>query len=201
MGKGIAVAATVAAVLLATAGRANGDRANGPITRCDPLAPAACLLPWPNDRFRVHGRLALRPEQMPRDRDGEPIAPSDYNRSDGFSPGQIIVTRVPGLDTPAAFRRTGAVPLTDMGRYRARRAPIVVIDARTGRRHPIWAELDMRAPQRSRALLIHPSLSWREGHRYVVALRRLRDARGRLLHPRRAFRIYRDRRRSRSPDV
>jgi hypothetical protein len=138
---------------------------------------------------------------MPRDRDGEPIAPSDYNRSDGFSPGQIIVTRVPGLDTLAAFRRTGAVPLTDMGRYRARRAPIVVIDARTGRRHPIWAELDMRAPRRSRALLIHPSLSWREGHRYVVALRRLRDARGRLLHPRRAFRIYRDRRRSRSPDV
>jgi hypothetical protein len=163
-------------------------------SRCDPLDPSRCLLPWPNDHFRKHGHLALTRGMMPRNSSGTPIDPRPYNRSDGFSPGQTIVTRVPGLDTPAAFRRTGAAPITDIGRYRARRAPIVVIDARSGRRQPVWAELDANATgRRNVALLIHPAVNFREGRRYVVALRRLRDAGGRPLHARRSFRVYRDR--------
>ena len=31
------------------------------------------------------------------------------------------------------------------------------------------------------ALLVHPGVSWKEGRRYIVALRNLRNARGRLL--------------------
>ena len=42
---------------------------------------------------------------MPRSTDGKPIAARDYNWSDGFSPGQIIVTLVPGLDLKRAGRR------------------------------------------------------------------------------------------------
>ena len=58
--------------------------------------PAACLLPWPNDYFRKRGHLALTNAQMPRSTDGKPIVARDYNWSDGFSPGQILVTLVPG---------------------------------------------------------------------------------------------------------
>ena len=139
---------------------------------------------------------------MPRNASGAPINPRDYNRSDGFSPGQTIVTRVPGLDTPEAFRRTGAVPVNDMARAYDRRQPIVVINARTRRRHLIWAELDSNASARRQVtLLIHPGVNFREGERYIVALRRLRRADGRLLRARRAFRVYRDRLPSRSAAV
>jgi hypothetical protein len=157
---------------------------------CDPLDRAHCLLPWPNDHFVRDGRLALRDRVMPRNRSNRPVRAADYNRSDGFSPGQIVVTRVPRLD----LRRSRAVPVTDMARSFARDAPIVVIDPRTGRRQLIWAELDAQAtnPQQ-RALMIHPGANWREGRRYIVALRNLKDSRGRTLRPGRAFLALRDR--------
>ena len=59
------------------------------------------------------------------------IDPTEYNRSDGFSPGNMILTKVPGLDTPAAFKKTGAVPVTDIARTYDRSQPIVVINTRT----------------------------------------------------------------------
>jgi hypothetical protein len=156
---------------------------------CDPLDPAHCLLPWPNDHFGKDGRLALTNAMMPHSGDGKPIQASDYNRSDGFSPGQILVTLVPGLD----LRRSGAAPVTNIGRSLRRRQPIVVIDAKTGTRQLVWSELDVRAQNpNQRALNIHPGVGWREGHRYIVALRNLRNSRGKELKPRRAFRRFRD---------
>jgi hypothetical protein len=131
-----AIIAAAVVVLLVAAAPAEGARPG-----CDPIDPAHCLLPWPNDHFRKGGRLALRDAMMPRNRQGEPIRAADYNRSDGFSPGQTIVTRVPGLD----LRRSGAVPVNDLARAFVERAPIVVIDARSGRRQLIWAELDSQA--------------------------------------------------------
>jgi hypothetical protein len=180
----LAVAALAALVLGIVAAAPAAAAPRG----CDPLDRANCLLPWPNDHFRKHGHLALRDAMMPRNKDGKRVRAADYNRSDGFSPGQIIVTRVPRLD----LGRTGAVPVTDIGQSFAPRAPIVVIDAKTGERRPIWAELDAQAPNpRRRALLVHPAANWHEGHRYIVALRNLRDARGRKLRPGRAFRRFR----------
>jgi hypothetical protein len=156
---------------------------------CDPIDPAHCLLPWPNDHFRKGGKLALRDSMMPRNKDGKPIRAADYNRSNGFSPGQIIVTRVPGLD----LGRSGAVPINNMAKAFAKRAPIVVIDAKSGERQLIWAELDAQATNpRKRALVVAPGANWREGRRYIVALRNLKDARGRTLQATRAFRGLRD---------
>ena len=63
----------------------------------------------------------------------------------------------------------------------------------TGKRQLIWAELDSQATNpRRRALLVHPGANWREGRRYIVALRNLRDSSGRELQARRAFRRIRD---------
>ena len=80
--------------------------------RCDFLDPAQCLLPWPNDYFTVPDRhtdtgrrINFSPAAMPVNKNGELIDPAEYNRSDGFSPGNLIITKVPGLDTPAAFAK------------------------------------------------------------------------------------------------
>ncbi|HEX2128102.1 MAG TPA: hypothetical protein VHF58_02685, partial [Solirubrobacterales bacterium] len=95
-----------------------------------------------------------------------------------------------------------AVPITDMGRYDDPNQPVVVIDAKTGERHPIWAEIDsnpIKAPDDGEpdpedvTLLIRPTVNFKEGHRYIVALRNLRDARGNRLPAQRVFQLYRNR--------
>ena len=134
------------------------------------------LLPVADDYFVKRGQ-PREDAQMPRGTDGKPIAARDYNCSNGFSPGQILVTLVPGLD----LKRTGAAPVTDVGRS-LRRRQAIVIDAKTGRRQLIWSELNSIPENPSkRTLNIHPGIGWREGHRYIVALRNLRRGNGRVI--------------------
>ncbi|HEY3188819.1 MAG TPA: hypothetical protein VGJ70_15160, partial [Solirubrobacteraceae bacterium] len=155
-------------------------------------ASAANLYPWPNDRFTKPDpttatglRLNLQLTDMPANAAGKPIDPTEYNRNDGFSPGSLIIARVPGLDTQAAFDRTGLAPITDIGRSLAKHQPAVVIDARTHRRRPIWAELEYPPSQSPdpavQTLVIHPAVNLAEGRHYVVALRDLRRADGSLI--------------------
>ena len=54
---------------------------------CDPIGAGHCLLPFPNDHFT---------KQDPR----------EWNRADGFGPGQQITVRIPGQGTPARRPRT-----------------------------------------------------------------------------------------------
>jgi hypothetical protein len=183
------VLAVLAAAAVGIVAPPTGAAASQAARGCDPLDPAHCLLPWPNDHFRKGGRLALTNAMMPRSANGTPIEARDYNRSNGFSPGQIIVTLVPGLD----LRRSGAAPVTDMGRSLRERQPIVVIDAATLERQLIWSELNATPENPAeRTLNIHPGIGWREGRRYIVALRNLRRSDGSLIRPRRAFRRFRD---------
>jgi hypothetical protein len=168
---------------------------------CDPLDPAVCLQPWPNDFFTVADsttdtgrRLNLNPLGMPRNIAGNPIRPEEWNRSDGFSPGQKIVTKVPGLDTQAAFDRTGAVPITDIERTYEPGQPIVVLNADTGRRHLIWAEMDANPTTAADVnLIIRPAVNFEEGGHYIVALRNLKKANGKAIKAQQPFRVYRDR--------
>ncbi|MBD0323626.1 MAG: hypothetical protein ICV72_09600, partial [Aldersonia sp.] len=167
---------------------------------CDPIDPAACLLPWPNNHFTkvdsstaTGRRLALNPLATPRNVAGRPIDPTEINRNDGFSPGQSIVTKVPGLDTPAAFAKTNPVPITNVRRSFEANAPIVVLNTKTGRRHLIWSELDSNAttPENT-TLIIRPAVNFDEGTRYIVALRNLKDAAGKTITAQPAFAAYRD---------
>jgi hypothetical protein len=180
--------------------------------RCDFLDPAVCLQPWPNDYFTVPDRstdtgrrLSLRAASMPANKLGAHIDPAEYNRADGFSPGSLITVRVPGLDNPRAFANTGAVSVDQMERYSDQDQPVVLIDAATGRRQPIWTEIDYNpidpavggspddpADRAKVNLLIRPAVNLEEGGRYIVALRHLRDSGGRLIQPSDAFRVYRD---------
>ncbi len=61
---------------------------------------------------------------MPANVDGKHVDARPYNLNDGFSPGQPIVLKVPGLNSAAAWR-TGAAPINHIGRYRDRSQPIV----------------------------------------------------------------------------
>jgi len=149
--------------------------------RCELLGQNRCLLPFPSDRFTVADpgtdtglRVNLKLESMPANTDGVHIDPTEWNRSDGFSPGAMILAHVPGID----LGTTGAAPVTDIARSLDANAPIVLIDAVTGEHHPFFAELDATATSdQTRALIIRPARNLREGGRYIVALRRLKDAR------------------------
>ncbi|HEY7453922.1 MAG TPA: hypothetical protein VH683_05110 [Thermoleophilaceae bacterium] len=156
-------------------------------------ASAKRMLPWPSDAYTKRDkrtdtglRLNLKRADMPRNKDGKPIDPTDMNRADGFSPGSAILVKIPGLDTQAAFRRSKLPPLTNLRRGLAKKSPIVVFNARTHRRHPIWAELDSNAEKaKDRLLIIRPARNFDEGERYVVVLRNLRTASGRRIPRRR----------------
>ena len=161
-----------------------------------------CLLPFPDNYYTVKdkssatGRLVnLTDGAMPQNASGDPVSAAPYNLNDGFSPGQVITLKVPGLDTPEAFARTNPLPLNDLSRNESQdsKEPIVVIDAETNKRVPIWVELDSNATSpTSTALLIHGAKQFEAGHRYIVAMRKLRDASGTKLAAPEGFRYYRD---------
>jgi hypothetical protein len=185
------------ALLLVLAIAPTADAQRRAATACDPFASRACLMPFPNDmnltvkdRKTPTGlRLHLRAKAMPANKDGKRITTGDYNRLDGFSPGQTIVVRVKGLNTRRAFSRSRLVPLSDMSQSFARRAGVVVINARTRKRQLIYAELDANAKSaKDRMLLIHPGENFDEGGRYIVALRGLRTASGKRIKPSKGFR-------------
>jgi hypothetical protein len=163
-------------------------------------ADSLCMLPFPDNFHTVDDedsetgkRIAFDDAAMPRNSGGQPITAGDYNLNDGFSPGQTIVVRTPGLDTPEALAATDPVPLSQLGRFEERKTPVVVIDTEDGERWPIWVEIDANAERpEGTALLIHPAKNWAAGHRYVVGMRRLKDAAGTELEPPEGFRYLRD---------
>jgi hypothetical protein len=171
--------------------------------RCDFIGQqggSRCLLPFPDDYYTVRDhttatgrRVNLKTAAMPANTVGVHIDAAPYNASDGFSPGQAIVVKVPGFDSEAALQRTGAVPINHIGRFQDPNQPIVVIDAATGKRWPIWAEIDSNATSdASTALLINPATNFAAGHRYIVALRNLKTASGATIEAPPGFRYYRD---------
>jgi hypothetical protein len=170
--------------------------------RCDFISPegSECLFPWPNDYFTRPDpstdtglRVNLRRASTPPNHSGVHVDPREINTSDGFSPGSMIVLHVPGLDTQKAFRKTGAVPITDMSESFDQHQPIVLIDADTGKRQLIWSELDSLASSPEETdLLIRPGRNLIEGHRYIVAMRNLRNEDGETIPAPPGFRLYRD---------
>lgn len=173
--------------------------------RCDPLDPAHCLLPFPSDTFTTDDpdtdtgrRVALVRESMPVNKDGMHIDPTEWNRNDGFSPGQPISVFVPQLD----LERSEIATLVDLPDSLADDARIVLLDADTGERHPYWAELDASVESGdARVLYIRPAVNFPEGHRMIVALRHLKNARGEQIAPANAFVAYRDRLETDVPEV
>jgi hypothetical protein len=149
-------------------------------TSCTDMPQRGCLYPFPNDaaltkkdpRSATARRVSLPPAAMPADKTGKRVSPVEFNRNDGFSPGQPIVLRIPGVGTPAQFKATGLNDVTDVGRSLKPTSRLVIADVRTGKRWPAWAELDALAKKPAdRMVIIHPAKNLTDGHTYVVALR------------------------------
>jgi hypothetical protein len=175
-------------------------------SRCDFLDPTVCMQPFPNDYFTVPDgstdtgrRLNFQSASLPANTSGVHIDPTDFNHADGFSPGSEIILRIPQVDTQAAFDNSGIVPITDEHRYADPSQPVVVINADTGQRQPIFAELDALPNKYSPGdtqdvgLIIRPLKNFDEGGHYIVALRNLKSATGATVDPPLPFRVYRDR--------
>jgi hypothetical protein len=187
----------------------SGDLTNA--TGCDPLDGAQCLLPFPNDWFTKDDpssatgrRVDLTLPMMPRNAEGKPIEPQEWNRGDGFSAGAQILTLVPGMTKNADLVPSGLPPVTDLGMNDSSdNLGVVLLDEETGKRWPVWAELDQYVDESGllaagtvgsiqHDLMIHPAVNLADGHRYVVALRHLVTDDGTVAQPSAAFKAYRD---------
>jgi hypothetical protein len=76
---------------------------------CDFIAEPGsplCMLPFPDDYYTVPDptsptgrRIDFTAQGMPTNVLGQPIDPTPYDASDGFSQGATILLKVPGIDT------------------------------------------------------------------------------------------------------
>ena len=170
-----------------------------------------CLLPFPDDYYTVADnstetgrRVELHTAGTPANNANTHIDAQPYNLNDGFSPGQVITLKVPGLDTPAALANTDPIPLNDLSRNESQTSnePIVVIDAATGQRVPIWVEIDSHSPNADeRGVLIHGATQFESGHRYIVAMRDLKNSSDKTIQAPAGFRYYRDELPTSDPEV
>jgi hypothetical protein len=157
--------------------------------------PKLCLLPFPNNRFTTgtsptSRRVAFKPEWLPANAAGKHVDPTEWNRNDGFSPGQALVLRVPGID----LEQSGLAGLNDIGASLAADAPIVIWDVQAEERVPYFAELDAHVPAGSpdQLLYVRPAVDYTAGHTYLVGITGLKDAAGTTIPAPAAFDRERD---------
>ncbi len=164
---------------------------------CDPVAPTRCGLPFPNDFWTVPDgttptglRVRFREEMLPR------ATPRWFDDFDGFSPGATLLAHLPNAVA------TGLVTHREMARSLTDTSPTIVVDATTGARIAHFAEIDVTARDPAeRALMLRPAAGLVPGHRYVVAVRDVRDAAGAVVAPSPAFAALRDDTQSPSVDA
>ncbi|MGE5408974.1 MAG: hypothetical protein ACM3NV_10220, partial [Syntrophothermus sp.] len=159
-----------------------------------------CMLPFPDNYYTAASsdsetgrQVAFQTAAMPANAFGEHIEAAPYGASNGFSQGAAILVKIPGIESTADVSAMGATPINHIGRYTQKNAPVVVIDAATGKRWPIWVEIDSTAKEPSKRVLeIHPAVNFDAGTRYIVAIRNVKNAAGKKIEAPAAFRYYRD---------
>lgn len=148
--------------------------------------PEYCLFPFPNSRQTVQDsstvtgrRVSFKPEWLPANNKGKHVNPTEWNRNDGFSPGQAIVLRVPGID----LEQSGLAGLDNIGASLDEDAPVILWDNTAEERVPYWAELDSHAAAGAadQVLYIRPAVNYPAGHEIVVGIAGLKDASGNVL--------------------
>ena len=114
------------------------------------------------------------------DQDAGRIDPSLVADSDGFSPGQTILTHLPGATiTGLPTQDTIALSVTT-------KSPTILLNAETGELVPHFAELDEEFAtddDSARAFMIRPVVRLADATRYIVAIRHVVDANGHRARP------------------
>lgn len=182
---------------------------------CELTNLVQCLLPYPSSRFLefvgnetdTGYRLALPPAGLPV-LNGPPLDPAPMNRFDGFSPTPQILMHIPGgvdlaaskatvLLEPDCCGQSESTPYVGVRTHDAGSldpdSPSVLLDATTGERVLHFVELDARATSPERQVLfLRPAIGLVPGHRYIVAIRGMRDGQDAVLAPELPFKTLRD---------
>jgi hypothetical protein len=160
---------------------------------CDALVPTICGLPFPSNVYLAEDPTGRNPSgksvrvgetTMPANKDGVHVPPAIFYDHDGFSPGQALMTHF-----PAAVVDGCATPY-DIERSLDPDSPTVLIEADTLRHVPHWVDLDMSTPDDGlegrpdrRLFMIRPAERLRDGARYVVGIRGIRNRDGNVIPP------------------
>ncbi|HVH08068.1 MAG TPA: hypothetical protein VNE71_18905, partial [Myxococcota bacterium] len=175
---------------------------------CEVLNQAACALPFPSSRYLEPAntptgyRVTLPGEALPEfarfDGRTDPLDTSRIRKQDGFSPTAQILMHFPGgldVEKSDVSRLLPETRTYDPHRSLEADHPTVLIDWDTGERIVHWLENDARATSQARRVtFLRPGKSLTPGHRYIVAVRNLKDAAGAPLEAEPAFAVLRDRR-------
>ena len=162
---------------------------------CDFLDQSECMYPFPSDYLtvadpttdtgrRVHFAVAT----MPKNSSMVPITPTEYNNSDGFSPGTSMLLKIPNVD----LAMTGAPPITDVAQSLQATSPVVLLNATTLQPHLMFVEIDSNASAGNQSVIIRPATQLDEGGRYIVALRNMKNGTGAIIPAGADFAAYRD---------
>src|SRR5262249_26844884 len=142
---------------------------------CDPLVPTQCGYPFPSNVYLVDDpttvtkkHVAMPRSAMPLSNNGGYLDPKFVADSDGFSPGQTILTHLPGATV------TGLPTQDSMASSITMQSPTILLNADTGELVPHFAELDQELSSEDdsdRAFLIRPVVRLADQTRYIVAIR------------------------------
>ncbi len=163
---------------------------------CNPLSTDHCFLPWPSsyylkkDSSTVTGyRLNYPKEAMPKNDEGVYLDPGRFNLLDGFSIASEPVVYFKSGVSPEGLpsQKSLADSTTD-------KSLIWIIEYKTGKRIPLFAEIDANAQgEYIPSLIIRPQVPLEFNTRYVIVLREgLKDGQGNPLEAPRPFARLRD---------
>ncbi len=172
---------------------------------CDPLVPTKCGYPFPSNVYLADDattatkkRVAIPKDAMPLTKTMGRLNPAMVADSDGFSPGQNILTHLPGATV------TGLPTQDTIASSITTQSPTLLLNADTGELVPHFAELDEEIPSEDamdRAFLIRPVVRLADATRYIVAIRHVVDKSGQALPPTPVFQALRDGTTSCDPSV
>ncbi len=190
---------TLPALLLGCTGNGDDTSGNSVVPRdfssCDPLSYDYCSLPFPSmyymredatspTGYRVH----MGDTTLPVTHQGVQPNTQYLNELDGFSPFPLLLAQFPNMVLDGV---PGHANIADS---LADGSPIVLIDAETGARVPIWAELDVSSEyvEGKEFLMIRSAVPLANGKRYVVGIRNLLDTSGATIAASDGFAALRD---------
>ena len=173
-----------------------------PHLACDPLVPEKCGYPFPSNVYTVDAadtptgrRVQLDDAMLPVAGNGGKATGAPWSRSDGFSAGASILAFLPGAT--AAGLATPFLPRRSLDPD----SPTVLLDTVTNERVPHYAEIDRAQGENDqRSFIVRPVVPLVDGHRYIVALRKIRSATAEI-PPSPAFKALRDLETSSEPSV
>jgi hypothetical protein len=143
---------------------------------CDPLVPSHCGFPFPSNVYLVPDsttksgfKVAIPKEAMPVSAQVGALDPGVVADSDGFSPGQTILTQMPGATiTGLPTQDTLAMSVTTT-------SPTILLNADTGELVPHFSELDDEIGEgpSTQTFMIRPVVRLGDATHYIVAIRHL----------------------------